>query len=855
MKQLITSLLLATIVTTSALAQETTTQSSEKLVTPWSYSTKLKEVRVNGYATRAEQKGDTLEYKASAFKVLEGSTAEDLLSKMPGVVVEGGEVQAQGETVTKILIDGKEYFEGDVNLAIRSIPSDAIEAIQVYDKKSDQAEFTGFDDGEEVKTINIITKPSYRKRNFGEGSAGYGTDDRYKANATLNIFDNDRRITVLGMSNNINVQNFSQDDLSGVISSSQSSGGRGRMGGGSGGPGRSGGGSGGGSSTKVSSSEGVSTNHGTGVNYNDQWGEKVTFQGSYFFNLSDNLSIKDSYRKYFDESTGIDSYTENSNSNTENWNHRFNSRIEYKISNRATLMVVPSFSFQDVYTDKLTEQINTLSDGTTEDLTTDSDGHTTAYNASTNITYRQRLGKVGRTLSLMLTGSTSNTDGTNTYIYDGTSNTYDNQQRITDRTSYSLRSSLNYTEAIGRRLMLMGTYKVSYSYNDSNVSQYNEDIYGAFTDLDSELSNVYNSGYLTQSANLGLRYYYDKLSFSIEGGAQYATLDGDQTLPVSSSSIDRNYLSFLPSAMLRYAVDRQNSFMFNYRSSTSSPSITDLQDVYDTTDPYFVSSGNSDLDQSVSHNATLRYTRTTSKAQTIILMLGATYTQDYVADNTVTIGSGGYTLPGTTTTLDEGAQITTPINMSGYYTANTMFTYGFPFSLLRCNINLSVNAKYSHVPTTLDSVESFTEELTLTPKVVIGSNISDKLDYTLTYSASYNNALSSAEGSSSDNYMSHSVGAKLGWEFWKGFIARGAYSFTGYSGISEEDGAINYNILSCSLGKRFGKKGDKELRVEAYDVLQQAASFKRTVGSNYYQYTNSNILSSYVMLTFVYRLK
>ena len=171
----------------------------------------LGEVSVQGRATRAEQKGDSLFYNAEAFKVMQGSSAEDLLSKMPGIVVEGGTIQAQGENVKKILVDGKEFFEGDVNLAIKNLPSDIIASIEVFDKKSDQAEFTGFDDGEEIKTINIVTKTGFSSGTFGNLYGGYGTDNRYKVGGNVNYFDGDRRISVLGMSNNVNNQNFSQE--------------------------------------------------------------------------------------------------------------------------------------------------------------------------------------------------------------------------------------------------------------------------------------------------------------------------------------------------------------------------------------------------------------------------------------------------------------------------------------------------------------------------------------------------------------------------------------------------------------------------------------------------------------------
>ena len=258
----------------------------------------LGEVSVQGRATRAEQQGDSLLYNAEAFQVMMGSSAEDLLAKMPGIVVEGGTIQAQGEQVQKVLVDGKEFFDGDVNLAIKNLPSDVIASIEVFDKKSEQAEFTGFDDGEEVKTINIVTKSGFRQGTFGEVSGGYGTDDRYKVNGNLNFFNDDRRISVLGMSNNVNQQNFSQEDLAGVMSASNSGRGRGGRGGGGGRSGAPGGSSA--SNFMVGSLGGVTSANGFGLNYVDQWGEKWKMTGSYFFNQSDNLTQQQTDREYFE---------------------------------------------------------------------------------------------------------------------------------------------------------------------------------------------------------------------------------------------------------------------------------------------------------------------------------------------------------------------------------------------------------------------------------------------------------------------------------------------------------------------------------------------------------------------------
>lgn len=298
----------------------------------------LSELEVKGRATRATQKGDSLVYNAEAFKVLQGSTAEDLLSKMLGIVVEGGTIQAQGEDVKKILVDGKEFFEGDVNLAIKNLPSDIIASIEVFDKKSDQAEFTGFDDGEEIKTINIVTKSGFSSGTFGNLYGGYGTDNRYKVGGNINYFDGDRRISLLGMSNNVNNQNFSQEDLAGVMSASSS----GRRGG------KRGGGRGGSSASDfmVGQLGGVASTNGAGLNYVDQWG-KMKFTGSYFFNQTKNDSEQQVEREFFDSSLPGMTYEEFTQAQMENFNHRFNIRMDYQFDQNNSLTIRPKLSLQD----------------------------------------------------------------------------------------------------------------------------------------------------------------------------------------------------------------------------------------------------------------------------------------------------------------------------------------------------------------------------------------------------------------------------------------------------------------------------------------------------------------------------
>lgn len=766
----------------------------------------LGEVSVQGRATRAEQKGDSLLYNAEAFQVMMGSSAEDLLAKMPGIVVEGGTIQAQGEQVQKVLVDGKEFFDGDVNLAIKNLPSDIIASIEVFDKKSEQAEFTGFDDGEEIKTINIVTKNGFRQGTFGEVSGGYGTDDRYKVNGNLNFFNDDRRISVLGMSNNVNQQNFSQEDLAGVMSAGSSGRGRGGRGG------RSGGKSGGtgGSSTSnfmVGSLGGVTSANGVGLNYVDQWGEKWKVTGSYFFNQSDNLTQQQTDREYFESVLPGMTYNEYQENSMKNWNHRFNMKLDYQMTERTSLQFRPTLSFQNNDSYGLLQGQN-LANGMTESETeTTSFGKSNAYNIGADLMLRHRFLKEGRTLSLMLSGAMRNTDGDTYTDYLNTlyglelspvTDDY-SQWKQTLNQQYTLRSNLSYTEKLTDNLQLQLGYKMSYTDSENDKKTYDRSaVTDLYDQLDESLSNEYQSGYLTQAGNVGLRYRAGRLSAMLGVDAQWADLKGDLVYP-QPDELSHKYFSVLPSFTLRYSLDRTNSFQLRYRSRSSSPSVTDLQNVIDNSNPLFLSAGNPNLDQQVSHTANLRYLRTTKSGHTFIAMVGATIQQDYVADSTFTAKEDIALSP--TVTLNKGSQFTRPVNLDGYYSLQSMVTYGFPVDFIRSNINFSLSANYANVPTIFDGVESRTRELNLIPKLIIGSNISKNLDFTASYSAGISKMFSSLDTAAESDYVTHTAAAKLGWTFFWGLTSRSTFNYVGYTGLDTD--TEDYFLWNLSLGKTY----------------------------------------------------
>ena len=297
-------------------------------------------------ALRTSQNGDTLSYSAGAFKVSNDADVEGLLKKMPGITISNGSVEAQGETIQKIFVDGKEFFGEDVNTAIKSLPAEAVERIEVFNKLSDQAEFSGMDDGEGYKAINIVTKEGMRQGQFGKMYAGVGYEPDWKKNnekdfakghkwivgGNVNFFQGDARVSLIGLFNNVNQQNFSFEDILGV-SGQQGGGGRGRRGAVG--------------QYMVRPQSGIALVNSIGANYSDEWGRRnnVKFQGSLFFNHTD-TDNNSRTEKWYESPMPIGYMYQQGISNTINYNARFNARLDWKISRNASLMSRTGFSYQ-----------------------------------------------------------------------------------------------------------------------------------------------------------------------------------------------------------------------------------------------------------------------------------------------------------------------------------------------------------------------------------------------------------------------------------------------------------------------------------------------------------------------------
>ncbi|MBP1640773.1 MAG: hypothetical protein H6Q17_2356 [Bacteroidetes bacterium] len=805
----------------------------------------LKEITAVGRATRAQQTEDTIKYNADAFKTIQGADASTLISKMPGIVVDGsGKIQAQGETVQKVMVDGKPFFDGDPNLALKNLPAEVVQNIEVFDKKSEQAEFTGFEDGNSVKTINVITRRGMQTGVFGKLNAGIGIDEDnktdYQGSLSMNIFKGNRRITLLGMSNNINQQNFSQDDLAGIMGGMS----RGSRGGSSG------------SSSLVSGSSGLTKTNAGGLNYTDKWGKKIDITGGYFFNMTNNTLIQSKNDTYFkpDALGRIQTSDENDFSKTKNINHRFNLKLDYQIDKNNSLTFMPNLSFQ-TNNGNSSMLYNTYLNGLSSTKTnTISNRDVTANNLSAMLLYRHRFSKAGRTISLTLNGNSTenNNDGyTEKHFLNNVITEDDYQTILNNSNGYSLGANAIYTEPLSKMSQLQATYRVNYNHRD--IDKQTRDKMTMV--LDTALSNLYNSDYLTQSGGLGYRLSSKGLMLMANFDFQHAALTGNQTYPLNVNT-DKSYNSILPNLMLNYRFNTYNTVRVFLRSSTAAPSIQQLQNVIDNSNPAAVTGGNPNLNQQISNNAMFRYTFTPKSGQTLIVMFSAGNTLHYIGNSTILATKDSVLQKGIT--LRSGAQYSSPVNLSGSWNMNSMFTFGFPVDFLKSNLNISTNFGFTQIPSLYNGIKQMTKNYTITPKAILGSNISDKLDFTFSYSSAYNIARNSAYSSSNNTYLNQTASFKLDWIFWKGLTFQNAMTYQNYHSFANSLSSgftQNYFLWTASVGKKIMKGDRGEIKLQAYDILRQNKSLTRNVYDNYYEDVTSNVLKPFVMLSFTYDLR
>ncbi len=800
----------------------------------------IKEVVVGETMIRQEQKGDTTVFNAGAFKVHADATTEDLLKKMPGITIEGSTIKSGGQQVKKVLVNGKEFFGNDPMLAVKNLPAEAIERIEVYDKQSDQSQFSGFNDGNEERTINIAIRNDRNMGRFGKAYVGYGSNDRYEAGGNLNYFKGNQRISIIGLFNNTNQQNFSFDDIVGAMGS----GGRG---------------AGMGGNFMTSNLGGITRTNSIGINYGNTFAKKVELTASYFFNNTNNKNTSETIKEYFPDGDQTRIYNESSQSTTDNYNHRFNMRLTYQIDSLNSILFTPRVSWQKNENRSLAtseEFINAIQQLTTaNEINNNNEG----YSLNGDLMLRHKFMKHRRTILLRVgTSSTFSNGETYTYSLSEAINNHNNNlitNQLADNKSKNttINAEVTYTEPLGNHSALMVNYSPSFTNSEGNKTVYDK----TYTDYRAnypvtQLSNSTESDYNQHRAGLGYNYTVGQFNLVAGINYQHASLTGDQTFPEKVIT-EKEFENALPSLMMTYRKGRTMNFRFHYRTNTSAPSVSQLQNTVSVSNNRNYSMGNPDLKQQYTHNMMFHFARTNPQtSRSFFAMAGMTATSDYIATQT-TIARADSVI-GNNITLPKGSQLDQQVNLNGYYSLNAFATYGFPLKLIKSNININLGLNYQNKPGMYNRIKNNTDTYTITSGIVVGSNINENIDFTLSYNPGYNILKSSSATSTDYNYYNHTARMDLNYTFLRRLVFNNSLNHIYYNGLGN-DLDQDYTQWNTSLAIKFLRDNRVELKFKVYDLLNSNKSISRSITESYVSTTNTQVLSRYCMVTLTFNLK
>lgn len=815
-------------------------------------------------------KGDTVQFNTSGFKTQPNATVEDLLKKLPGMEVDkDGNVKTQGEQVQKVFVDGKEFFGSDPKLATKNLTADMVESVQVFDDMSEQAKFTKIEDGSRSKTINIKLKKDMNKGYFGRALASYGTRDRYEGNLSFNKFKGNQRISVLFNANNINKQGFSFSDVISSMGGFSGFGGGGFSGGGGGGMGGGGmggmqmisvrgGGGGMGSMFGGSGSTGIIRSLSTGLNFSDQYGSKLKLTGSYFFSSSNTDQEQDQLRRSTFANDSVATLSRQSVSNNLNQNHRVNLRLEYQIDSMNSILYTPTFTAQHSENSSLDTSYTMSSVPGQEFLTVTNRAFNSnkrnGMNWNNNLLFRHKFQKIGRTLTLGWTNTFGNSDAagltqSRNMFYEKDATLYNNlvqdQRYSQDTRTNNHTLSTSYTEPVGLNKIIEMNYAFTRNHSNSKKETFDYDaVSGKYDEVNALLTNDFENIFLAHRAGANFRVQQKKYNWQVGVGVQNSTLESNSWLATTGkdSTSRASYTNFFPTANFNFTPARSKNLRFGYSGRTSQPSITQLQNVLDVSDPLNQKIGNPDLKQEFTHNLNLNY-----NSFNIL-------TFRFLAAN-LSFTSTSNRIVNSIDTVSRGIQLTRPENVDGYYRGSSFITLGLPFKnpkLKGSSLNFSNNMSYVRDVSLLYKQENISKTFTVGQGASISLN-KEKYNVGLRANLSYTDVRYSVNTELDEDYFTQTYATDLTYKFGKSIILSTDFDLLVNTGRAA---GFNQNIplWNASLSKQLFKKKNAEVKLSVNDILNQNQSILRTTGDNYIQDTRSMVLRRYFMIGFLFNL-
>ncbi len=789
----------------------------------------LGEAVVIGKAPEVTVRNDTVEYNADSYKVTEGSILEDLLKKMPGVEVDGeGKITVNGKEVKKVMVDGKEFFSDDPKVASKNLPAKMIDKLQVLDKKSDMAQMTGFDDGEEETVINLTVKPGMKQGWFGNAYGGYGSKDRYEGNAMVNRFVNNDQITFMGGANNTNNMGFS--DLASTMFSGMGGGG-GRRGG-------------------FGAGSGITSSGNAGLNFSKEFKpDKLTLGGNTRYSHSDNDARSKSDRQNIlpGDSSSYDNSEAMSRTKSDNFGVDF--RLEWKPDTMTQLIFRPSFSLSHSMNDNFSDATTLDNERDTVNTNKSSNySESNGYNLNASIDFSRKLNNKGRVFSATLSGGNSDSysDGMNRsdIVYfnqtDALKNSIIDQRSRYDNKGFNYRAYVSWVEPIGHNNFIQATYSISQRKQEALKNVYNQDADGIYNVLDSAYSQSYRNNFISQRASLSFKSQRAKFNYTIglNLDPSYSSSEnfvGDTTL----SKITRKVVNLSPMAQFNYMFDKRTNLRIMYNGRTSQPSMTQLQPVADISDPTNITIGNPDLNPRYTNNVFIRFQQFTPEKQRAFMIMA---NGSYIINDIVSY---------TSYNQETGVKTTTYKNVNGNYSGNVRMMLNTPLKNKKFSINSMTMASFANSNGYINEEKNTNRNLILSERGGIDFR-SSYLDLGVNGNIRYNATSNSLQKENNQNTFNYGAGGYTTIYLPLNFKIESDVNWSTNSGYG--DGFKQNEVLwNASASKSFLKNNQGTLRFKIYDILQQRSNISRSVTASYIQDSEYNTLGSYFMVHFIYR--
>jgi len=828
-------------------------------------------------------KEDTVQYSVSAYKVRQDAPVEDVLKKIPGVdVATDGTVSSQGKQITKVRVNGKDFFGGDVQSATKNLPADVIESVQIIDDYGDQANLTGVKTGEPNKILNFTIRKDKNYGYYGQATAGDGTDllpknpgvnndNRYIGLVRFFKFNNNQQISVLGNINNTNVNTFTYGSPTGGNT------GGGGFGGGGGGGGRGNALRGGGSGS-TTNANGITNARSIGLNYADQWGKTLAVYGTYSFTdnsiFTNSTSLQKNTVSVLNASGQQTSSTNTSNQNSRETNnptnHRFSFNLEWKPDTLNSLKVTSTFNYSGSNVTSFDDVTSTRNGVTNLAYTSNSLSTTSSPSYGVNGYYNHRFKHSKRNLYVGFNANIGINNQFDNPVYNYTAGNPTaplNQFIYTDSKTNTYGVNLSYQEPIGKVSFLEFNYAFNHNYNTSDKET---DVFvngdPGFYYKDDLLSNNYKYTFTTNRFGINYRIIEKKYNLTLGVGGQPATLDGTNLLNNTTTSVST--FNVIPAASFNYNFSRSQSFRFNYNGQSNQPSFNQLQPVIDFSNALYPVQGNPNLKPEFTNNISTRYNMFSYQSGNIFLVgLNYNQTSNKIVQNIVT-----YPTRFTQATLSanpdlknlQNTNLIKYLNTDGYYTAGANFLYSKPWSERRYTlifggqVNYTNNIGYSQNVDSLNNISAMEKNIaktfTVAPQLRFRVNVTDVIDAELFSRYSLNKSTNSLNTAFNQNTNINSVDLGINGKnyFWKDWTF--SYDYTKTLNYGYTIPVKNPNIFNAYVERRFLKDNRGTLRFAAYDILNENTGFSFVQNGSTTTESNVNKLGRYFLVTFTFRL-